>query len=279
MGGLILTTASCSWLKNLGKDQTEGWSADKLYTEARDNLNEGNWETARNYYQKLEARYPYGRYAQQAQVETAYSYFKDTEQAQCIQTCDRFLRQYPEHALSPYAMYLKGMCTLDEDDGGWLSWIYTQDLSQRDSSAARDAFDIFKELVERFPRSRYASDARERMYELIVAQASFEVNVAKYYYTRKAYIAAINRAQTVLTDFQSTDQAMEALEIMRDSYKALDMPDKVSDIQRIIDSNQNRPSIRNYQYQIEARAQQQAEEQESALLSSVANVPPPSSKK
>ncbi len=254
LGTVILTSASCSWLKSI-EDPTKDWSADKLYAEARDNFNSHNWETARSYYQKIEARYPYGRYAQQAQIETAYSYYKEQEPAQCIQICDRFLRQYPEHPLSPYAMYLKGMATLDEDDG-WMSWIVKQDLSQRDSVAARDAFDIFKELVERFPRSRYANDARDRMYELISAQARYEVNTARYYLKRDAYIAAINRSQTVLRDFQSTDQAIEALEIMEESYKKLNMPEKAADVRRILDANQNRPSMKNYKQAQAEKAQE-----------------------
>lgn len=249
LGSAILTTASCSWLSSI-EDPTEGWSADKLYVEGRDNLNEGNWETARDYYQKLEARYPFGRYAQQAQIETAYSYFREREMQQAIIVCDRFLRQYPEHPLSPYALYIKGVATLDEDDG-WMNWLTKQDLSRRDAQAARDAFDIFKELIERFPHSRYANDARERMYELIYAQAQYEINTAKYYFERDAYIAAINRAQIVLNDFQSTDQAEEALVIMRDSYKALGMKDKEADIERIIEANKNRPNKKNVERVIE----------------------------
>lgn len=142
LGSVILATTSCSMFKGV-EDPTEGWTADKLYVEARDNLNEGNYETARDYYQKLEARYPYGRYSQQAQVETAYSYFKEGEPQQAIAVCDRFLRQYPEHPLSPYALYIKGIATLDEDEG-WMSYLTRQDLSKRDAQAARDAFDIFK---------------------------------------------------------------------------------------------------------------------------------------
>ncbi len=254
LGTVILTSASCGWLTSI-EDPTEGWSADKLYVEARDNLNEGNYETAREYYQKLEARYPYGRYSQQAMVETAYSYFKEREMPQCIQTIDRFLRQYPEHPLAPYAMYIKGIATLDEDDG-WMSWVTTQDLSKRDAQAARDSFDIFKELVERFPHSRYANEARDRMYELISAQARYEVSTARYYYDRKAYLAAINRAQIVLNDFQATDQAVEALEIMADCYKELGMKSKEEDIKRIIAANQNRPSMKNYLKQQALQAQQ-----------------------
>ena len=226
LGSVILATTSCSMFKGV-EDPTEGWTADKLYVEARDNLNEGNYETARDYYQKLEARYPYGRYSQQAQVETAYSYFKEGEPQQAIAVCDRFLRQYPEHPLSPYALYIKGIATLDEDEG-WMSYLTRQDLSKRDAQAARDAFDIFKELVLRFPNSRYARDARERMHELV------------------AYIAAINRAENVLLNFQTSPQAEEALIIMRDSYNKLGMDDKAADIQRILDANKNRGSYDTY---------------------------------
>lgn len=259
-GTAILATASCSMFKNI-EDPTEGWTADKLYVEARDNLNEGNWQTARDYYQKLEARYPYGRYAQQAQVESAYSYFKEGEPQQAIQTCDRFLRQYPEHPLSPYAMYIKGIATLDEDDG-WMNYLTKQDLSKRDAQAARDAFDIFKELVERFPNSRYANDARERMKELVNAQAQFEINTANYYLARDAYIAAINRAQTVLTDFQTSSQADEALQILLECYTKLDMKDKAADIQRIIDANLNRPSFTTYEKAREYYEERQQNQQQ-----------------
>lgn len=256
LGSVILATTSCSMFKGV-EDPTEGWTADKLYVEARDNLNEGNYETARDYYQKLEARYPYGRYSQQAQVETAYSYFKEGEPQQAIAVCDRFLRQYPEHPLSPYALYIKGIATLDEDEG-WMSYLTRQDLSKRDAKAARDAFDIFKELVLRFPNSRYARDARERMHELVEAQAKYEINTAKYYYVRDAYIAAINRAENVLLNFQTSPQAEEALIIMRDSYNKLGMDDKAADIQRILDANKNRGSYDTYLRAQELEAAQAA---------------------
>lgn len=252
LGSVILTTASCSMFKGI-EDPTEGWTADKLYVEARDNLNEGNYETARDYYQKLEARYPYGRYSQQAMVEVAYSYYRENEPTEAIANCDRFLRQYPEHPLSPYALYIKGLATLDEDTG-WMSFLNRQDLSKRDAQAARDAFDIFKDLVLRFPNSRYARDARERMHELVEAQAKYEVNTAKFYYDRQAYIAAINRAQIVLRDFQTSPQANEALLIMKNSYEKLGMEDKVKDVERVIDANQNRASFETYQRAEEYKA-------------------------
>lgn len=252
LGSAILATTSCG-LFDPERDLTEGWSADKLYVEARDQLNEGNYGAARNYYQKIEARYPFGRYAQQAQIETAYSYLKEGEPQQAIQICDRFLRQYPEHALAPYALYIKGVATLDEDEG-WMSFLQKPDISKRDAQASRDAFDIFKELVERFPNSRYARGARERMQELVEAQAKFELNTARYYYVRKGYIAAINRAQNVITEFQTTPEAEEALQIMKDSYLALGMESKAKDIERIIEANQKRPPYSSYEKAMEYQA-------------------------
>lgn len=254
LGSAILTTTSCG-LFDPSADLTEGWTADKLYVEARDQLNEGNYGAARNYYQKIEARYPFGRYAQQAQIETAYSYLKEGEPQQAIQIVDRFLRQYPEHALAPYALYIKGVATLDEDEG-WMSFIQKPDISKRDAQASRDAFDIFKELVERFPNSRYARGARERMQELVEAQAKFEINTAKYYYVRKGYIAAINRAQNVITEFQTTPQAEEALQIMKDSYLALGMESKAKDIERIIEANKKRPPYSSYEKAMEYQSAQ-----------------------
>lgn len=215
-------------------------------------MNQGNWETALDYYQKIEARYPFGRYAQQAQAETVYTYYKDRNMQQAIQTADRFLRQYPEHALAPYVMYIKGNATLDEDDG-WMSYLTKQDLSQRDAQAARDAFDIFKELVLRFPDSRYAKEARRKMQELVEAQAKYEINTARYYFVRKAYLAAINRAQIVLLDYQTSPQAEVALQIMADSYAALGMKDKEADIKRIMEANANRPSYEVYERTLEQK--------------------------
>ena len=117
MAAVITLTASCSWLSTVNDDKTINWSADKLYTEARDSLDNSNWSQAEEYYTKLESRYPFGRYAQQAQIEMAYAYWKDGDPAQAIQACDRFLRSYPNHPASDYVLYMKALATLNEDDG------------------------------------------------------------------------------------------------------------------------------------------------------------------
>lgn len=234
--GVVSLTSGCSWLQSLEVDPTRDWSANRLYTEARSAMSDNNWEVAKDYYTKLEARYPFGTYAQQAQIDLAYVYWKDDDADQAVRTLDRFLRAYPNHPNSDYALYLKALATLNEREG-WFTSITRQDLADRDAQAARDAFDIFKELAARYPDSRYAPEARRRMHELVLAQARHQLSTARYYFVRKAYIAAINRAKIVVHEFQTTHLRDEALEIIADSYHALGMLDLERDTRRVIEMN------------------------------------------
>lgn len=234
-----LSTASCSWLQSLETDPTLDWSADKLYTEARAALDDSNWTQAKEYYQKLEARYPFGQYAQQAQIESIYANWKDGDADVAIQAADRFLRSYPNHANSDYVLYLKALATMNENDS-FISWLLPEDMSERDANAAREAFDIYKELVLRFPQSRFAPDARRRMHRLVLAQAQHELRTAQYYYERYAYVAAIERAQRVVREFQNTPMRDDALELIRTCYESLKMDDLAQDTQRLIDINKGR---------------------------------------
>lgn len=234
-----VTATGCGWLQNIETDPTHDWTPNQLYQEARAAMSESNWTLAKEYYTKLEARYPFGAYAQQAQIDLAYVYFKDDEAPTAVQTLDRFLRAYPNHPNSDYALYLKAVATLNEEES-WMSSFTRQDLSHRDAQAARDAFDLFKELAARFPDSRYAPEARRRMHELVLAQARHELNTAKYYYDRHAYVATINRAKVILSDFQQTSVSDEAMELMADSYNKLGMYDLEKDMRRIIELNKNR---------------------------------------
>jgi outer membrane protein assembly factor BamD len=235
---LVTFLAGCSWFGiEWGQtDQTAKWDADKLYAEARLEMSNGSWAKSRELYQKLEARYPFGRHAQQALMEIAYTYYKEGETAQAVQTCDRFIRQYPNHPNIDYVYYLKGLASFNEDLG-FLGKLMNQDISERDAKAAREAFDAFKDLVTRYPDSKYAEDARARMRYLVNAQAQAEVNVARYYYSRKAYIAAIQRSQVVVRDFQRTPAAEEALHLMVRSYEALEMKDLQADAERVLRLN------------------------------------------
>jgi len=236
---ILVGMSGCSWFQSIEIDNTRDWTAQKLYSEARDAMNGSNWALAKDYYTKLEARYPFGAYAQQAQIELAYVYFKDDDAAGAIQQLDRFLRAYPNHPNSDYALYLKGLATLNEREG-FISSMIRQDISERDAQAARDAFDIFKELVGRFPESRYAAQANRKMHELVLAQARHQLNTAKFYYERKAYVAAINRAKVILTDFQLTSVSDEAMDLIAKCYHELKLYDLENDMRRVIEFNKNR---------------------------------------
>jgi outer membrane protein assembly factor BamD len=231
--GLLL--AGCGLLPD-AKDETAGWSAQKLYSEARANMSDGAYDKAIKYFEILESRYPYGRYAQQAQIEVAYAYYKQNEQASAIAACDRFIKLHPNHPNVDYAYYLKGLVNFNEDLG-LLGGIAGQDQSERDPKAARESFDTFKELVTKFPESKYTPDAIQRMKYLVNALASLEVHVARYYLKRGAPVAAINRAQYALQTYPDTPALEEALFIMIKGYDALGMNDLRDDTERIMRKN------------------------------------------
>ena len=237
----LLVTASallagCGILGSNDKDETTGWSAQKLYGEAKDAMSSKTWDRAIKYLEKLEARYPYGRFAQQAQIDVAYSYYKNGDRAQAIAACDRFIKLYPNHDNVDYAYYLKGLVNFNETSG-FLSVIDNPDMSERDSKGSRESFDAFKELVTRFPESKYAEDARARMRYLVNSLAQYEVHVARYYYSRGAYVAAINRSQSALADYRDVPALEEALFILMRSYEALGMQELRDDTKRVLEKN------------------------------------------
>lgn len=232
---LNLGLSGCGLLPEV-QDETAGWSAQRLYSEAKENLNEGDYERAIKLYETLEARYPYGRYAQQAQLEVAYAYYKDQEPISAIAACERFIKLHPNHPNVDYAYYLKGLANFTEDQG-LLSRFSNQDMSERDPKAARDAFISFKELVTRFPDSKYADDSRARMNYLVNAIAANEVHVARYYLKREAYVAAANRAKSVVTNYPETPAIEEALAIMVVAYDKLGIEDLRDDALRVLKLN------------------------------------------
>jgi outer membrane protein assembly factor BamD len=218
------------------EDETAGWSAEKLYAEAKDAMASKNWQTAVKYYEKLEARYPYGRYAQQAQLEIAYAYWKQQERASAIAAVDRFIKLYPNHPTVDYAYYLKGMINFNENIG-FFTGFTSVDMSERDPKAATDAFDTFKELVTRFPESRYAEDAAMRMRYLLNALAYNEVHVARYYMKRGAYLAAANRAQYAIRHYADAPALEEAVFLLVLAYDRLGMTDLRDAADRVMRTN------------------------------------------
>jgi outer membrane protein assembly factor BamD len=217
-------------------DETAGWSANKLYSEAKDELNSGNYQQAIKYYEKLEARFPYGRYAQQAQLELAYAHFKDGDAAGASAAADRFIKLHPNHPNVDYAYYLKGIIWFNEDQG-FFGKFADQDPTERDPKAARDSFDAFKELAQRFPESKYAQDAVQRMNWLVNALASHEVHVARFYLNRGAFVAAANRAQYALTNYPQAPALEEALFVLVKAYDAMGMNDLRDDASRVMQKN------------------------------------------
>lgn len=218
------------------KDETLGWSAGKLYSEAKDAQVDGAWDKAAKYLEKLEARFPYGRFAQQAQLELGYIYWKGNEVGSALAACDRFIKLHPNHPAVDYVYYLKGLINFNEDLGlvGYLS---SQDPAERDPKAARDSFDAFRELATRFPGSKYTPDARLRMNYLVNSLASQEVHVARYYTKRGAYIAAANRAQFAIKTYPNAPAIEEAMFILVVAYDNLGMNDLRDDADRVMHKN------------------------------------------
>jgi outer membrane protein assembly factor BamD len=217
-------------------DQTADWSAARLYTEAKSAFDDNNWEEALKYYQKLESRYPYGRYAQQAQMEAAYARWKDGDEAAALADCDRFIRLHPNHPSVDYMYYLKGLITFN-GDLGYMGYLSSQDQSERDPRSAQESFDALRELVTRFPQSKYAPDAQARMNYLVNMLSAHEVHVARYYLKRGAYLAAINRGQYAIKTYPNTPALEEASYILVLAYDKLDMPELRDDALRVMRLN------------------------------------------
>jgi outer membrane protein assembly factor BamD len=217
-------------------DETRDWSAEKLYSRAKEELVGGDYKKAISYYEKLEARYPYGKLAQQAQLEIGYAYFKDKDSVAALAAADRFIKLHPNHPNVDYAYYLKGLVNFNEDLG-ILGSISGQDLSERDPKAARESFEAFKEVVTRFPESRYTADSMARMRYLVNAMATNEVRVAEYYLRRQAYVAAVNRAQFVIANYQQSPMVEQALIVLVKAYDAMGLAELRDDSARLLKLN------------------------------------------
>jgi outer membrane protein assembly factor BamD len=218
------------------QDERKNWTAAEYYKAAKEQFDNGNWEAAVKLYEQLEGKFPFGRFAQQAQIEVAYAYYKQGETAQAISALDKFIKLHPNHPNLDYALYLKALVNFKEDLG-ILARLVKQDLADRDPKAARESFEGFKELVTRFPASRYTPDARERMAYLVEALARHEINVAKYYLSRGAYLAAANRAQDALKRYSNASIQREGLEIMIEAYDRMDMPELRDDSRKVLAKN------------------------------------------
>jgi len=202
----------------------EEWPINRLYSEAKEALDYGDFENAITYYEMLEARSPFGNYAQQAQLDLIYAYYKFDEPESAIVAANRFIQLYPRHPKVDYVYYLKGLVNFERDQST-LTRLFSLDRSQRDQNSAQRSFYDFQELIERFPNSKYSEDARQRMIHLLNRMAEHELHVARFYLKRGAYIAAANRAKGVVETYQRTPVVPDALVIMAKAYKILGLND------------------------------------------------------
>jgi len=226
---VVLLTACASETK----DKTAGWSPQRIYSEAKEEINSNAFDKAVNLLDKLEGRAAGTPLAQQAQLDKAYAHYKAQEPAQALATLERFMRLHPSSPAIDYALYLKGLVNFN-DTAGMLQFITKQDLSERDQRATKESYEAFRELVARFPESRYAGDAKARMLYIVNSLAQYDVHVARYYYQRGAYVAAINRAQMALQDYRDVPALEEALYILIKSYDALGLTQLRDDSARIM---------------------------------------------
>jgi len=217
-------------------DPTSGMDAKQIYEQANDQLKDGDYETAIKYYERLEARFPYGKYAERAQMEIAYAYYKDNEEESAILAADRFIKLHPNHPNVDYMYYMRGLASYNLSKS-FLDNLFNVDPTERDPKAARRAFQYFSELIKKFPRSRYAKDAVQRMVAIRNSLAKYEVHVANYYLTRGAYLAAANRSKYVVENYQRTPAVADALAIMVQAYTKLGMKDLAVDARRVLELN------------------------------------------
>lgn len=216
-------------------DETKGWSEQRIYAAGQEKMLDKNYDKAIDYFKKLEARYPHGVYATQSQLEVAYAYYKKTEPVLCLSAVDRFIKLHPNHPNLDYAYYLKGLATFNER--GIIEKYTKQEINDRDPKTLRVSFNAFKELVERFPTSRYHKDATQRMIYLVNTLAMHEMHVARYYMQRKAYVAAVNRSRYVLETYPNSSSVEDALVTQISAYDAMELTDLKNDTLRILKTN------------------------------------------
>jgi outer membrane protein assembly factor BamD len=200
-----------------------------------------NYLTAIEYYETLESRFPFGKYATQAQIDVAYAYHKFDEPDSAITALDRFIKLHPRNPSVDYAFYLKGLVNF-ERGGTVLDVISARDLSDFDRSLLLAAYNDFRLLIQRFPDSKYATDARERMIFLRNELARSDLRIASYYASRDAWVAVANRTKFILLNYQGSSVIKSTLELQLRAYQALDLDNLAYDTQRIIDLNYNKGS-------------------------------------
>jgi outer membrane protein assembly factor BamD len=233
ISALATLTSGCD---TTPKDETARWTPERIYAEAKEEASSGSYDKAIKLYERLEGRAAGSVLAQQAQIERAFLLWKTGEKAQALSTLERFIKLHPTSPALDYALYLQGLVNFN-DNLGLLGNLARQDLSERDQQASRDAYQSFRQLLEQFPQSSYADDARLRMNYIVNSLAAYEVHVARYYFRRGAYVAAANRAQQTVQEFQQSPSTEEALLILAQSYDRLGLDQLRDDASRVLKQN------------------------------------------
>jgi len=226
---LLVIVPGCRKDKEAEIDQP----AAEMYEDAKRYLNAKNWSRAISEYRHLSTRYPFGRYTEQAQLELAYAYHKGGRPEAALSTADRFIRTYPTHPNVDYAYYLRGLTNYDQRVG-FMERMMPSRVRDRDQTAARESFRDFDELIRRFPDSRYTPDARQRMVFLRNNLSFYELDVARYYLRRKAYVASANRARYALETYPGTPETADALKILHISYTEMGLPELAEDTMKVM---------------------------------------------
>jgi outer membrane protein assembly factor BamD len=230
----LLSLSACSLFGDKNReDETQTLSVEQLYEQANAAMQEGNYERAIRFHRALIGRFPFGSYSEQSQLDLAYSQYKRDQDDEAVATLNRFMKAHPTHPKVDYALFLRGLINFDRNVG-LLDRVMPDEVSTRDQQTLRQAFIDFSELIKRYPDSAYAGDARQRMLYLRNSMAEFEMNIARYYFRRGAYVAAANRATYVIETYQGTPQSLDALELMAESYERLNEPDLANDVRRVL---------------------------------------------
>jgi len=236
VSAISIAAALLAGCESGGRDDTSRWTPERLYSEAKEEAAAGNYEKAVKLLERLEGRAAGSMLAQQAEIERAYYLWKSGEKAQALAGLERFIKLHPTSPAIDYAYYLQGLVNFN-DNLGLLGSLASQDLSERDQQASRDSYQSFRALTEQFPQSPYAEDARQRMNYIVNSLAAYEVHVARYYLRRGAYVAAANRAQQAVQEFQRSPSTEEALVILAQSYDRLGLVELRDDAQRVLKTN------------------------------------------
>ena len=234
LAAAALFVSACGSSDKIDPNSTKAVEA--LYAEGKDELASGGYERAIKIFERVEGRAAGTLLAQQASLDLAYAQHRSGDRAAALATLDRFIKLHPSSPALDYALYLRGIVNFN-DKLGILSALSKQDLSERDQQASRDAYQSFRQVVDQFPQSRYAGDAKLRMDYIVNALAEYELHVSRYYFRRGAYVAAVNRAQQVLLEFPQAPSTEEALFLMVTSYRQLGLDMLANDAQRVLEKN------------------------------------------